>query len=152
MITTIAREQPSTATQRRALRFRPTLDEARALADQGNVLPVYCELPADLETPVSVYLKLRGAGASFLLESVEGGEQIARYSFLGIAPARQIVAHHNQVHLINSHDTVIADDTDPLAAVKQVMAETRMIRLPGLPRFVGGAVGYMSYDLVRYFE
>ena len=152
MFTTIVREQASTTTHRRPLRFRPTLDEARTLADQGNVLPVYCELPADLETPVSVYLKLRGAGASFLLESVEGSEQIARYSFLGIAPARQLVAHHKGVHLVNGHDTVIADDTDPLAAMKQVMSETRMIRLPGLPRFVGGAVGYMSYDLVRYFE
>lgn len=136
----------------RPLRFHPSLDEARALAPQGNVLPVYCELPADLETPVSVYLKLRGDGASFLLESVEGGEQIARYSFLGVHPAARLVADSHGVRLTNGHDEAIATAGDPLAAVKQVMRRTRMIQLPGLPPFVGGAVGYMSYDLVRHFE
>ena len=89
MLTTIASDERSTTTHRRPLRFRPSLDEARALADQGNVLPVYCELPADLETPVSVYLKLRGAGASFLLESAPtGGERWGRYSILGVWPRR----------------------------------------------------------------
>ncbi len=151
MVATAVMEQPATQA-RRSLKFKPTLEEARRLADQGNVLPVYCELPADLETPVSVYLKLRGAGPSFLLESVEGGEQVARYSFLGIAPAYQLVADGRGVRLRNGHEEALAQGGDPLAAVKAVMDRTRIIPLPGLPRFVGGAVGYMSYDLARYFE
>ena len=69
----------------------------RELAEQGALVPVYRELPADLETPVSVYLKLRGQGASFLLESVEKAEQIGRYSFLGFNPRHQIVAQGNTV-------------------------------------------------------
>src|SRR5512139_3555744 len=64
----------------------PSLAEALDLASQGNLIPIYRELPADLDTPVSVYLKLAGQGASFLLESVEGGEQVGRYSFIGIEP------------------------------------------------------------------
>ncbi len=153
MLNTVVMDPPSTAHRPRPLKFKPSLEEAHALADQGNVLPVYCELPADLETPVSVYLKLRGLGGpSFLLESVEGGEQIARYSFLGIAPAHQLVADRHGVRLTNGHAETLETGSDPLAAVKEVMGRTRVIRVPDLPRFMGGAVGYMSYDLVRFFE
>src|SRR5512137_3223402 len=66
--------------------IHPSLNEVLDLASQGNLIPIYRELPADLDTPVSVYLKLAGQGASFLLESVEGGEQVGRYSFIGIEP------------------------------------------------------------------
>ena len=79
--------------------YHPTLSEVRGLAGQGNLLPVWRELPADLETPVSVYLKLRGEGPSFLLESVEKGEQVGRYSFLGIEPTKLLTASNGRISL-----------------------------------------------------
>ncbi|OQY81598.1 MAG: anthranilate synthase component I, partial [Chloroflexi bacterium UTCFX4] len=94
------------------------------------------ELPADLETPVSVYLKLRGKGSSFLLESVEGGEQIARYSFIGVNPARVITLQQG----------------DSLDAARDALKNYRAVSVPGLPRFTGGAVGFLTYDIVNQFE
>lgn len=117
----------------------PGLDEFKELAKQGNLVPVYAELPADLETPVSAYLKLRGQGSSFLLESVAGGEHLARYSFIGVAPSRVLTAGGE-------------DQGDPLEAVRALLAAYRAVPVPGLPRFTGGAVGYLAYDVVRRFE
>lgn len=114
----------------------PTCDEFLKYAQRGNLVPVYRELPADLETPVSVYLKLRGQGSSFLLESVEGGEQIARYSFIGVNPSR----------------TIILRAEDSLDAVRDTLKTYRAVTLPGLPRFTGGAVGFLTYDMVNQFE
>jgi anthranilate synthase component 1 len=130
------------------------------VAQQGMLVPVYRELPADLETPVSVYLKLHGAGAGFLLESVERAEQLGRYSFLGFNPRRQIIAHGREITIHDNANVitrVLATDEDPLDIVKAELAQYQPVApvhevVKGLPRFFGGAVGYLSYDMVRFFE
>jgi anthranilate synthase component 1 len=134
----------------------PDRDTVHRLFEQGDLVPVYRTLMADLETPVSVYMKLAQMGTtSFLLESVEGGEQVGRYSFLGVNPKGVITVQDNQVtrsvHGVTSTRPLAAGQ-DPLHAIKQEFARVKPIHLNGLPRFVGGAVGYLSYDVVRYFE
>lgn len=117
--------------------------------------PLYRELPADLETPISVYLKLRGRGPSFLLESVEGGERVARYSFIGVAPSREYVVRGRTVErrIHDARDTVVLDaQTDPLHFLQSELAQFQTEHVAGLPRFVGGLVGFLGYDAVRYFE
>ncbi|MBK9122212.1 MAG: anthranilate synthase component I [Chloroflexi bacterium] len=134
----------------------PRRDEALDLFQQGDLLPVYRRLLADLETPVSVYLKLRQAGQpAFLLESVEGGEQVGRYSFLGVNPRVVITVKNGVATRVEGGQatrTPLAPGADPLHAIKAEFEAVKPIRLPGLPRFVGGAVGFVSYDAVRYFE
>src|SRR5688572_22778447 len=129
--------------------LHPTLDEARALASQGNLCPLYCEVPADLETPVSAYLKVARGEHSFLLESVEGGERLARYSFIGTEPYRVMKSGPNEDP---------SQASDPL---REIEAELFRYRLShpkateprsALPRFTGGAVGFLAYDVVRHFE
>ena len=136
--------------------IKPSLQELDQYAGQGNLLPVYRELPADLETPVSVYLKLQDEGPSFLLESISGGEAVARYSFIGVRPHKVFSAANGQV-IINGvgldQVTVPLDGkSDPLAVLKAEMDTVQPVAVPGLPRFTGGAVGYLSYDGVRRFE
>lgn len=138
--------------------YRPGLESFRRLAaGDANLIPVYREFPADLETPVSVYLKLMdGGGASFLLESVEGGEQVGRYSFVGVDPRGLISLHGRQVRDVREGKTVqeraLAEDEDILDVLRAELQRFRPADLPGLPRFSGGAVGYLGYDVVRYFE
>ncbi len=135
-------------------------EQFRTLATKGRLVPVCRQLPADLETPVSVYLKLRGQGPSFLLESVEKAEQVGRYSFLGFHPQRQIVARGRQVTIVNGAQARVQwldDGTDPLRVVAAEMARYQPVAslhelIPDLPSFNGGAVGYLGYDLVRFFE
>ncbi len=134
----------------------PSRETVHRLFEQGDLVPVYRTLLADLETPVSVYLKLAQMGTtSFLLESVEGGEHIGRYSFLGVNPKGVITVKDNQVtrtlHGVTT-TRLLAPGQDPLHAVKQEFARVKPVQLDVLPRFVGGAVGYLSYDVVRYFE
>ncbi|MGD8624852.1 MAG: anthranilate synthase component I [Anaerolineae bacterium] len=132
----------------------------KAAAAQGALVPVYRELAADLETPVSVYLKLRGEGPGFLLESVEKAEQVGRYSFLGCNPRRQIVVRGGQVTTVEDGRSAVqhlAEGRDPLHAVAAELARYQPVAPLGalardLPRFFGGAVGYLSYDLARFFE
>ncbi len=123
------------------MKLYPSLDEAGGLAAQGNFCPLYCEVPADLETPVSAYLKVARGQYSFLLESVEGGERLARYSFIGTEPYRTVRT-----------GAVDAGYVDPLVTVQEEMARFKAVPVAGLPRFTGGAVGYLSYECVRYFE
>lgn len=135
--------------------IRPSFEDFEQLAMQGNLIPVYRELPADLETPVSVFLKLRGDGSGFLLESVERGEQVGRYSFLATNTQHRLVGHPDHVVLHANGDAdrrSLARGQDPLSYVESVLSKYQLAETPGLPRFVGGAVGYMSYDLVRFFE
>jgi anthranilate synthase component I len=133
-------------------RYSLSLDEVKALQDQGNVIPIYRELIADLETPVSAYLKIAEGPYSFLLESVEGGQLLARYSFIGADPYLTVrlqdgVAHANQ----SGYKQAIPYD-DPLVALQSFLSPYKAVNVPGLPLFVGGAVGYMSYEAVRFFE
>jgi len=134
----------------------PPREEALDRFRQGNLLPVYRTVLADLETPVSVYMKLHQQGmASFLLESVEGGEQVGRYSFLGVSPRQRIVVHGSEVTIVDDDETrteMLPDDTDPLDAIQRALGDMIPVVTEGLPRFTGGAVGYLGYDIVRHFE
>ena len=111
------------------------------------------EINADLETPVSLYLKLRGDGASFLLESVEGGERIARYSFIGVQPRAEYILRDGQVEVKENGVTrTIQLADDPTRFLQEEMSRFSTERLPNAPRFTGGLVGYLGYESVRYFE
>ncbi len=111
------------------------------------------ELPADLETPVSVYLKLRDEHPSFLLESVEGGERIARYSFIGVQPRAQYILKNGEIHIKDGNELRIANyQSDPTQFLQAEMSRFPAGRVPGAPRFTGGMVGYLAYDAVRFFE
>src|SRR5512140_2005441 len=111
------------------------------------------EVSADLETPVSLYLKLRGDGASFLLESVEGGERIARYSFIGVQPRAEYILRDGQVEVRENGATrLIPLADDPTRFLQEEMSRFSTERLPNAPRFTGGLVGYLGYEAVRYFE
>ena len=122
--------------------YHPTLDEVEKLADQGNIVPIYREINADLETPVSAYLKIARPPYSFLLESVEGGERIARYSFLGTEPYDVIKTGPGQTH----------GAVDPLVPVQEALAPMEVADPEDGARFNGGAVGYLGYESVNYFE
>lgn len=138
--------------------YRPGLESFRRLASgDANLIPVYREFPADLETPVSVYLKLMdGGGPSFLLESVEGGEQVGRYSFVGVDPRGLISLHGRHVRDVREGQTVqdrpLEESEDILDVLRAELQRFQPADLPGVPRFSGGAVGYLGYDVVRYFE
>ena len=135
--------------------YQPTLDQVRTLADQGNLIPIYRVLPADLETPVSVYLKLRQAGkSSFLLESVEKGEQLGRYSFIGVDPPLSLTLAGNKITVGGAGGAVLETFAreEPLAELAAILDQRHPIPAPDLPVFTGGAVGYWGYDIVRHFE
>jgi anthranilate synthase component 1 len=119
--------------------YQPTLEEVRELAKEGNLVPVCREIMADLETPVSAYLKIARGDYSFLLESVEGGEQLARYSFLGTEPSLILKTGAEQ-------------PIDPLLPIEKELRRFRLVPVSGLPRFHGGMVGYLGYEVARYFE
>jgi anthranilate synthase component I len=148
--------------------YQPSLGTYLSLAKEYSLIPVYREVLADLETPISVFMKLclEEPGA-FLLESVEGGEKVARYSFLGCRPLltlanRDGVSRVMEGEAASEYRTVgqVTDDThagtrlegDPLSHLRQVMDGFKVYQPAGLPRFFGGAVGYLSYDAVRYYE
>src|SRR2546428_13827009 len=131
---------------------RPARDEIAALAARGNVVPVYREILADLEPPVSAFLKIHRGPYGFLLESVEGGEKWGRYSFLGTEPARVFRARGGTVEVETPGcGTVRHTTADPFGAVKTLLAEYRPVAVPGLPRFAGGAGGYVGYHVARSF-
>lgn len=134
--------------------YYPNFSEFESFAKRGNLIPVYRELDVDLETPVSVYLKLRGEKESFLFESVEGGEQLARYSFLGADPHRVISLQGDRVTLRENArvESYPIGGRDPLDILRSFIAPYCAVPIPGLPRFVGGAVGFLSYDIARSFE
>lgn len=132
----------------------PDRSQFLKLADQGNVIPVYADLMADFETPVSAYAKLKDTGPSYLLESVEGGENLSRYSFIGCRP-RKIFACGPQTTEIRQPGKPIEripTPPDPLTLIEQEMKPHRQVTIPGLPRFVGGAVGFISYEYISRIE
>lgn len=115
----------------------PTYSEFKILAKKGNLIPVVREIPSDLNTPVSAFLKLGKAEYGFMFESVEGGEKWGRYSFVGVNPSRVIR---------------LMEQKDYLSELEDLMKRYKPVLLPGLPRFYGGLVGYLSYDVVNSFE
>ena len=128
------------------------------LAGQGNLIPVSRRILADLETPLSAYRKIRGQGESFLCESVEGGEHIGRYSFVGCNPRAVIRQTGPRVELIENGKVVETfaigqgGARDGLAVVEQIMGRYRPVAIPGLPRFSGGALGFIGYEFIHDIE
>jgi anthranilate synthase component 1 len=121
-----------------SMQVQPSRAAFLELARLGNVVPVCAELLADLEPPVSAYAKLRGNGPAFLLESVEGGEHVSRYSFIGCNPRKVL--------------SLMPGDGDPLKALEDEMRQYRPVAVPGLPPFTGGAVGYLGYEFIHGVE
>ncbi len=119
--------------------YYPALEDVRRYAEGGKWVPVWREVVADLETPVSAFLKVHRDGPCFLLESVEGGQRLARYSFIGTEPQSVLTTH-------------CGDGIDPLEGLLREMSEFEVARVPGLPRLCGGAVGYLSYEVAGRFE
>jgi anthranilate synthase component 1 len=131
--------------------MRPALEELRPLAGRPVRVPVYREILADMETPVSAYLKVAD-GPSFLLESVAGGEHLARYSFIGPAPAATLQIDEGQARLSWAGGEGRLQFRDPLELIDELVAGEDYLPTAGLPRFAGGAVGYLSYEIARFFE
>jgi anthranilate synthase component 1 len=137
--------------------YSPKLDEFLKLTAQGNLIPVTRRILADLETPLSAYRKIRGQGESFLFESVEGGEHIGRYSFVGCNPRAVIKQTGSRIEVIENGKvietaTVGADVKDGLVVIERMMKKYRAVALPGLPRFTGGAVGFIGYEFIHDVE
>jgi anthranilate synthase component 1 len=159
--------------------YSPTLDEFLKLAAQGNLIPVTRRILADFETPLSAYLKIRGQGESFLFESVEGGEHLGRYSFVGCNPRAVIKQTGNRVEVVENGKVVesclveskpltpslspsdgerVAKPgegktvRDGLEVVERVMRKYRAVAVPGLPRFTGGAIGFIGYEFIHDVE
>src|SRR5512135_25498 len=131
----------------------PEFSVFEQMAARGNLVPVYRESLGDLETPVSAYKKLRGAGGSFLLESVEGGEKWGRFSFLGLNPALQFQVQGGRTSIRRrGQEEVLEPGRDPFEHLRCLLQGFRAVEAPGLPRFWGGLVGYLGYDMVRFIE
>jgi anthranilate synthase component 1 len=122
--------------------YQPTLEQVKEMTGQGNLVPVFQSINADLETPVSAYLKVAQGPYSFLLESVEGGERVGRYSFIGTDPYKVVKTGAKEE----------LGEIDPLLPVQEEMDQFQLVPVEGLPGFHGGAVGYLAYDTIRYFE
>lgn len=135
--------------------YTPSLKEFLNLTNKGNVIPVYKEINADLDTPVSAFLKIEKDDYVFLLESVEGQEKVARYSFLGSSPSLVFRSKNRKIEISYSHKKAVKrfiTESSPLDEIKKIMQGFRGVSVSGLPRFYGGLVGFMSYDNIRYFE
>ncbi len=145
--------------------YFPTQEEFLALAQRGNLIPVTRRILADFETPLSAYRKIRGHDESFLFESVEGGEHLGRYSFVGCSPRAVIKQTGNRVE-VTSHGRVTEEFQiggaavaggvpvvrDGLEVVERMLARYRAVPAPGLPRFTGGAVGFLGYEFIHDIE
>ncbi|MDI6744543.1 MAG: anthranilate synthase component I, partial [Thermodesulfovibrionales bacterium] len=126
--------------------------EFKSLCRKGNLIPVYREILADFDTPVSAFLKI-DKSPSFLLESVVGGEKWARYSFLGTNPSKVIKGRGKNIEIRErGRKPVVFEADDPVDVLKKEIALYKPVDVQGLPRFSGGLVGYMGYDMVRFFE
>jgi len=134
--------------------YYPTKEEFKQKANQGNLIPVYKEILGDLETPVSAFYKISQEGKyAYLLESVEKGEKLGRYSFLGANPSIIFKSRAQQGVIIrDGQEEPFEVINDPLIQLKKLMSQYRSIQVDGLPIFYGGAVGYLSYDYVRFIE
>ncbi|HWP64306.1 MAG TPA: anthranilate synthase component I [Candidatus Limnocylindria bacterium] len=132
----------------------PERDEFRRLAESATLVPVCRQILADLETPVSAYLKIHRGRYGFLLESVQGGERWGRYSFLGTEPACVLTVHDGRLRLLTPATGAVEERParDPLGELRALLGSYRAAAVDGLPRFAGGAVGYLGYEVVRSIE
>jgi len=133
-------------------KYSITKEEFNDLAADYNLIPVFREIIVDADTPVSAFVKLKGGDNSFLLESVEGGELLGRYSFIGVNSFLMVSARRGQVKITGEKEEILNDIADPLVVIERLIKEYRSAPLPELPPFFGGAVGYVGYDSIRYFE
>lgn len=130
----------------------PILQEYKEMTREFNLIPVYHEIPVDMETPISIFLKVcEGRKNNFLLESVEGGESLARYSFIGLDPFLKFSYSQGKGSIVEGEQTTVIEGP-PLGLLKEIIQRYHAPQLENLPRFYGGAVGYFGYDLVRYVE
>ena len=131
----------------------PSLNEFLQLAKQGNVIPVFAEFVGDCETPVSAFRKFSRPGFSFLFESTEKDDVSGRLSFVGFDPRMVIQSYGREIHIArNGIEERFSTTTDPLDEVRKLMARYQFVSHPELPRFAGGAVGFLGYEAVRFFE
>jgi anthranilate synthase component I len=131
----------------------PTPGEFIKLAKQGNVIPVFAEFIADGETPVSAFKKLDGGGYSFLFESTEKNDVSGRFSFVGVDPHVVLQSHEREVRITeNGNERRFKTSSNPLDEVRKLMARYRFVSRPELPRFAGGAVGFIGYEAIHFFE
>ena len=135
-----------------ATAVKPDRDTALAWLDQGRSVPLYREILADLETPVSAYLKIAGGGRSFLLESVESSDRLGRYSFIGSEPYSVVRMRDGLQRTCPDSDGEYRAFDDPLKVIEAELARRNAVSIPELPRFQGGAVGFLGYEMVRHFE
>ena len=133
--------------------IHPSEKEFIRLSKKGNLIPVYKEIMADFETPLTSFIKINRGDYSYLLESVVGGERLGRYSFLGSNPSLIFESKGKQIKIreLNKVRSFTAKN-DPLDEIKKIMGKYKFVTLKGLPRFSGGLVGYIGYDMVRFFE
>jgi len=133
--------------------YYPDERKFEALSRKGNLIPVWREILADLETPVSAFIKVGQGKFSYLLESVEKGEQLGRYSFLGSDPVLVFKSKGERIEIIRQGKSeILRVEKDPLDALKKIMAGYKTVNSAKLPRFLGGAVGYVGYDIVHFWE
>ena len=132
----------------------PTRADFLELSKKGNLIPVYTDLMADFETPVSVYSKLNRSGPAYLLESIEGGANLFRYSFIGCQPRKIFNVYWDHTEVEERNGEFITRDTpdDPLTIIEEEMSHYNPVRLEGMPRFIGGAVGFLGYEYISCVE
>lgn len=137
-----------------ASKYFPDAKLFRQKARKGGLTPICRELPADLDTPVSLFLKLGQSPPNFLLESVERGEKLGRYSFMGLGHSLMLESKGNQaiIHNNSADQKISLEGRDPLHLIQEILSNRQAVRIPGLPPFCGGAVGYLAYDIVNFFE
>ncbi|MBI3398766.1 MAG: anthranilate synthase component I [Deltaproteobacteria bacterium] len=133
------------------IRYFPSLEDFMHRAEKGNLIPVFKEIMADMETPVSAFKSIDKGGVAFLLESVEGGEKWGRYSLLGIDPRIIFKSKGDNIEIITDGKSDKRKG-DPIAVLKEILSRYRPVVGDALPRFYGGAVGYIGYDMVKFFE
>jgi anthranilate synthase component 1 len=134
--------------------IHPSKKDFLALCARGNLIPVCADLMADFETPVSAYAKLRAHGPAYLLESVEGGERLSRYSFIGCRPRKTFSCGPKETVIREAGQAprTVPTPGDPLGLVEAEVKRFRPVEIPGMPRFTGGAVGFISYEYVTRIE
>ncbi|TMA09571.1 MAG: anthranilate synthase component I, partial [Deltaproteobacteria bacterium] len=132
--------------------FQPSYEEFIRLAKLGNLIPVYQELLMDLETPLSFFKRLARNRYAFLLESVEGSERWARYSFLGTQPYLVFKSRGKQIEIIEGRGKKVLTAESPLRVLEDLLKEHHPVSVDGLPPFFGGALGYVAYDAVEQFH
>jgi anthranilate synthase component I len=132
--------------------FYPTLEEVKVLAKNFNIIPITMEVYADMETPISLFKRFEDSRYCFLLESVEGGEKWARYSFIGRNPFLIVKSCDNKTTIEDKNGNIKSEEGNPISVMRRLMETFKGPDLPKLPRFNGGAVGFFGYDLIRYYE